>query len=174
MKKNSKQSGFTLIEVVLVLAIGGLIFLLAFLAFRQVSVNRRDTQRRNDAGRVLAEIQNFAASGGGVTLTSDVANGTEAAGTGICTTSTSTNLAAAFSTVYLCKDGKFLSPSGRNYSTIAHNSATKPTQDQLRIGVVLGAPFNIAQNGCDGNPLPEGGYVIEIGLEKGVACRDSR
>ncbi|MBP9738093.1 prepilin-type N-terminal cleavage/methylation domain-containing protein, partial [Candidatus Saccharibacteria bacterium] len=42
--KNNKK-GFTLIEVVLVLAIGGLIFLLAFIAFQQVSANRRDTQR---------------------------------------------------------------------------------------------------------------------------------
>ncbi len=60
MDLNNKSRGFTLIEVVLVLAIGGLIFLLAFLAFRQVSTNRRDTQRRSDVRRMLAEAQNFA------------------------------------------------------------------------------------------------------------------
>ena len=64
-KQQLNRGGFTLIEVVLVLAIGGLIFLLAFIAFQQVSANRRDTQRRNDAGRVLAELQN--ASGDGFT-----------------------------------------------------------------------------------------------------------
>ncbi len=64
--KKSTNKGFTLIEVVLVLAIGGLIFLLAFVAFQQVSRNRRDTQRRSDAGRVLAELQN--AKGDGVTV----------------------------------------------------------------------------------------------------------
>lgn len=51
MQKQHNQKGFTLIEVVLVLAIGGLIFLLAFLAFQQVSRNRRDTQRRSDVAR---------------------------------------------------------------------------------------------------------------------------
>ncbi len=59
MKQLNNKKGFTLIEVVLVLAIGGLIFLLAFVAFQQVSTNRRDTQRRSDAGRVVAELQNY-------------------------------------------------------------------------------------------------------------------
>lgn len=51
------SKGFTLIEVVLVLAIGGLIFLLAFLAFSQVSQNRRDNQRRLDVRRLLGLIE---------------------------------------------------------------------------------------------------------------------
>lgn len=59
MKIKRNQKGFTLIEVVLVLAIGGLIFLLAFLAFQQVSANRRDTARRSDAGRMIAEVENY-------------------------------------------------------------------------------------------------------------------
>ena len=67
-QKQLSRGGFTLIEVVLVLAIGGLIFLLAFIAFQQVSTNRRDTQRRNDAGRVIAELQN--AAGDGIKVTS--------------------------------------------------------------------------------------------------------
>jgi prepilin-type N-terminal cleavage/methylation domain-containing protein len=54
MSKQLNKKGFTLIEVVLVLAIGGLIFLLAFLAFQQVSRNRRDTQRRSDVARMSA------------------------------------------------------------------------------------------------------------------------
>lgn len=55
--KKTNQKGFTLIEVILVLAIGGLIFLLAFLAFQQVQRNRRDTQRRTDAAR-MASVYN--------------------------------------------------------------------------------------------------------------------
>jgi len=57
--KKKNTHGFTLIEVVLVLAIGGLIFLLAFLAYGQVSLNRRDTQRRNDLRSFVAELNNF-------------------------------------------------------------------------------------------------------------------
>jgi len=65
VKKQLNKKGFTLIEVVLVLAIGGLIFLLAFIAFRQASINRRDTQRRSDAGRFVAEASNYAGDNNG-------------------------------------------------------------------------------------------------------------
>lgn len=64
-KIQTKTAGFTLIEVILVLAIGGLIFLLAFLAFRQVSSNRRDSQRRQDTRRILAEAETFASDNNG-------------------------------------------------------------------------------------------------------------
>lgn len=51
--------GFTLIEVMLVLAIMGLIALLAFRAFREASINRRDNQRRNDSGFVLTRLLQY-------------------------------------------------------------------------------------------------------------------
>ncbi len=60
MKRKQNNRGFTLIEVVLVLAIGGLIFLLAFLAFRQASTNRRDAQRRSNIKGIIAEAVNYA------------------------------------------------------------------------------------------------------------------
>lgn len=65
MNQTTKNKrGFTLIEVVLVIGIGGLIFLLAFLAFRQASTNRRDTQRRSDVRRMLAEAITFSGDNG--------------------------------------------------------------------------------------------------------------
>lgn len=66
MKRRLNKDGFTLIEVVLVLAIGGLIFLMAFLAFAQASKNRRDTQRRADLGTFISELQNYAGDNNGV------------------------------------------------------------------------------------------------------------
>lgn len=48
---NSKQ-GFTIIEVVLVLAIAGLIFLMVFVALPALQRSQRDTARRNDMSRV--------------------------------------------------------------------------------------------------------------------------
>ncbi|HSX28522.1 MAG TPA: type II secretion system protein [Candidatus Saccharimonadales bacterium] len=60
-----KQKGFTIIEVVLVLAIAGLIFLIVFLALPQLQKSRRDTQRRNDAGRMLAGFESYASSNNG-------------------------------------------------------------------------------------------------------------
>ena len=48
---NNKQ-GFTIIEVVLVLAIAGLIFLMVFVALPALQRSQRDTARRNDMARV--------------------------------------------------------------------------------------------------------------------------
>jgi len=64
-KLKSQEKGFTIIEVVLVLAIAGLIFLIVFLALPQLQRSRRDTQRRNDAGRILAELENYASNNNG-------------------------------------------------------------------------------------------------------------
>lgn len=55
----NKRSGFTIIEVVLVLAIAGLIFLMVFIALPALQRNQRDTQRRNDLSRAQTAIQNY-------------------------------------------------------------------------------------------------------------------
>jgi len=62
---SKKDKGFTIIEVVLVLAIAGLIFLIVFLALPQLQQSRRDTQRRNDAGRVVATLETYAGNNNG-------------------------------------------------------------------------------------------------------------
>lgn len=61
MKKrnNNSKEGFTIIEVVLVLAIAGLIFLMVFVALPALQRSQRDTQRRNDMGRLITAIQNY-------------------------------------------------------------------------------------------------------------------
>lgn len=46
------HQGFTIIEVVLVLAIAGLIFLMVFVALPALQRSQRDTARRNDMSRV--------------------------------------------------------------------------------------------------------------------------
>jgi prepilin-type N-terminal cleavage/methylation domain-containing protein len=67
MKKDiNKESGFTLIEVVLVLAIGALIILMALLAFNGASRSRRDTARANAAGTLSAALEQAAANANGV------------------------------------------------------------------------------------------------------------
>lgn len=58
MKKtdiNSKK-GFTIIEVVLVLAIAGLIFLMVFVAYPALRRNQSDTARRNDLSRLVSQL----------------------------------------------------------------------------------------------------------------------
>ena len=62
-KTNNK--GFTIIEVVLVLAIAGLIFLMVFIALPALQRNQRDTQRKNDMSRVLTAVQKYQANNRG-------------------------------------------------------------------------------------------------------------
>lgn len=59
MKKHKNYRGFTIIEVVLVLAVAGLIFLMIFLALPALQRSQRDTQRKNDARNLLAAIIEF-------------------------------------------------------------------------------------------------------------------
>lgn len=54
--------GFTMIETMLVLAIGGLIFAMVFLALPAVFANARDGERRNDVLLTINKLKNFQAN----------------------------------------------------------------------------------------------------------------
>lgn len=65
-RENSKtKKGFTIIEVVLVLAIAGLIFLMVFVALPALQRSQRDTQRRDDMARFLAQLNQYQANNNG-------------------------------------------------------------------------------------------------------------
>ncbi|MCA9342578.1 type II secretion system protein [Candidatus Saccharibacteria bacterium] len=63
--KDKKDQGFTIIEVLIVLAIAGLIILIVFLAVPALQRNSRNTQRRNDVSAILGSIQEFSNNNGG-------------------------------------------------------------------------------------------------------------
>ncbi len=65
MKKHKLNKGFTIIEVVLVLAVAGLIFLMVFLAVPALGRSQRDTARKNDARNLLAAVIQFKTNNGG-------------------------------------------------------------------------------------------------------------
>ena len=65
MNKHKLNKGFTIIEVVLVLAIAGLIFLGVFLALPALQRNQRDTQRKNDMSRFKAAYHQYSANNKG-------------------------------------------------------------------------------------------------------------
>ena len=62
--KNSKK-GFTIIEVVLVLAIAGLIFLMVFIALPALQRSQRNTRRRQDMARILSAFNDYQANNNG-------------------------------------------------------------------------------------------------------------
>ena len=103
MKKTNK--GFTIIEVVLVLAIAGLIFLIVFLALPALQKSQRDTQRRSDIGRLIAGVQSYQANNSGK-LTTDLGG---AGGSNI------------IGSTYM---STFADPSGGTYSLVVKTAGT--------------------------------------------------
>jgi prepilin-type N-terminal cleavage/methylation domain-containing protein len=59
MNVPNKTKGFTIIEVVLVLAIAGLIFLVVFLALPALQRGQRDTQRKTDLGKLMSQVTSY-------------------------------------------------------------------------------------------------------------------
>ncbi len=94
--KNSKaNSGFTIIEVLIVLAIAGLILLIVFLAVPALQRNSRNTAIKNDVQNVLGGVSEFqGANNGKLPSTTNGVSGTGTitytAGTG--STQTSINI----------------------------------------------------------------------------------
>ena len=80
-KRNSNQKGFTIIEVMIVLAIAGLIMLIVFLAVPALQRNARNTQRRQDVGRVGAAVQEVLNNNNGQIASVTSANVQAAVGT---------------------------------------------------------------------------------------------
>ena len=63
--KKQQLKGFTIIEVVLVLAIAGLIFLMVFIALPALQRSQRDTQRRDDMARFSSQLSQYQANNNG-------------------------------------------------------------------------------------------------------------
>lgn len=63
--KGGDLGGFTIIEVVLVLAIAGLIFLMVFIALPALQRSQRDTQRRNDMSALASQITQYQSNNNG-------------------------------------------------------------------------------------------------------------
>jgi prepilin-type N-terminal cleavage/methylation domain-containing protein len=77
LKKGSNK-GFTIIEVVIVLAIAGLILLLVFQAVPALQRNNRNTQVRNQAATIFSGINDFVTNNQGVMPTTVTATSTDA------------------------------------------------------------------------------------------------
>ncbi len=71
----SQSNGFTIIEVVLVLAIAALIFLMVFIALPALQRNQRDTARKTVLGKVTASVTSYQSNNRGNSPTSVTALG---------------------------------------------------------------------------------------------------
>lgn len=76
--KNRKEEGFTIIEVLIVLAIAGLIILIVLLAVPALQRNGRNSTIKSDAGAIAGAVSEFASNNDGAMPT--VANSSCATG----------------------------------------------------------------------------------------------
>lgn len=115
MTKNKK--GFTIIEVVLVLAIAGLIFLMVFIALPALQRSQRNTQREDDISRFLTAANDYQTNNSGKTPFGNGGNANVNANfvrryiDSTCTSYSSTD-------GYTCGEGsnEFRDPDGNNYN----------------------------------------------------------
>jgi len=107
MNVQQKEKGFTIIEVVLVLAIAGLIFMMVFIALPALQRSQRDTQRKNDLSRAVTALTNYTSTNRGSLPTAGVWNTT-------------------FKTQYLTNSGddSFVDPAGACSSPCTEPTAT--------------------------------------------------
>ena len=65
VERRKSQSGFTIVEVMIVLAIAGLILAIVFIAVPALQRNSRNTQRRSDLGSLRAQFDTWTSNNGG-------------------------------------------------------------------------------------------------------------
>jgi prepilin-type N-terminal cleavage/methylation domain-containing protein len=64
-KQQKSDRGFTIIEVMIVLAIAGLILLIVFLAVPALQRNSRNTQRKNDVSALIGAVNEYTSNNSG-------------------------------------------------------------------------------------------------------------
>lgn len=172
-------SGFTIIEVVLVLAIAGLIFLVVFLALPQLQRSRRDTQRRNDAGRIVSTLETYASNNNGEYPEDGTADATLNCGATVA--SGGSDDIGFFVENYLNED-EYCDPLGDPYELVdvdvggvanlevqGADTGSGPAP-ATTIGYAAGAR-------CDGEQLQSGesrDFAVVMPLEQGNYCQDNR
>ena len=158
---NSKK-GFTIIEVVLVLAIAGLIFLMVFIALPALQRSQRDTQRRDDYAALSTAVTTYMTNNNGALPINTAADGQ-------CT--------ANFTATQINANGQ--DPNGRAYDlrcTTNRNTATNGIAGAMANGA---SPIvYIVRNArCNNGALAAGtgnrSFAIYGQLESGTYCQSS-
>lgn len=133
---NLKTKGFTIIEVVLVLAIAGLIIAAVFIAVPGLQAGQRDTARKNDVSAVLSQVSTYASNNNGSFPTGDSNN--EWTNSGVKLSSNSTKIKIV-STVPTLTDGEIYVTTGKVCNTVGANSVTlsSGTTNQVAVYTIL-------------------------------------
>lgn len=152
---NSKK-GFTIIEVVLVLAIAGLIFLMVFIALPNLQRTQRDTQRRNDLDRASSAMIQYVTNNNKLPKIEAESGKTFSYGKKIKEKTDVSTLGQFYYNYLLANGGDtFEDPSGGNYN-IAMSSCSKTAEGNTECK----GGYNKTGPSDTGSPLSTG-FVME-------------
>lgn len=166
--KKKRQQGFTIIEVMIVLAIAGLILVVVLVAVPQLQRNQRNSARQSILARISAEIGSYAGNNGGSLPAASTA---DAAGSfGATATPAQSN---SFVGRYLASININDPSTGSSVDFVAEDGViTPPGQGIVRY--VLSAECG-ADGAMTALPGQNRKYAIAIGLESGRAyCIDNK
>jgi len=156
LHKNS--TGFTIIEIMIVLTVAGLIILIVFLAVPQLQRNQRNQRRKDVTNRIKAEVENYASNNNGSLPTAD-AN----AATGF-------NTGGGFPGRYL-SNVNYNDPKTNAAMTLATWTSDASVNTQATIYYVLGRTCN----GEASQGASAANYVMMLQLEGGaIYCVDNK
>jgi len=151
VQQKNKEKGFTIIEVVLVLAIAGLIFLMVFIALPALQRSQRDTQRRDDVSKFVSQLSQYSTNNrGSLPKDSDI---------------------NSFVTSYMKpSDGEFNDPTTGNVYTMRTGVGVTPGEGEMQYA--LNAK-------CNGEDVTSGGTsrqaAIRVKLEgSGYFCQNAK
>lgn len=154
VQQKNKEKGFTIIEVVLVLAIAGLIFLMVFIALPALQRSQRDGQRRDDVSKFVSQLTQYSTNNRG--------------------SLPGNNDMASFLTTYMKTGaGEFNDPTSGNAYTVRADTAAELNLD-------LGEIQYARARKCDGEKVGttnEGNRqaAVRIKLEgSGYFCQDAK
>jgi len=156
-----KNEGFTIIEVMIVLAIAALILLIVLLAVPAVQRNSRNTQIKNDAASITGGVSTFASDNDGAIpkgANSSASSGTVTLGDGTNTTTVKIQ-------------------SGTKVTFPADGSITKVTPDPGTLTVIFGSKCGTT-SGADSTPVKQARataviYATETSSAVTAKCLDS-
>lgn len=162
MSNQSNKRGFTIIEVVLVLAIAGLIFMMVFIALPALQRSQRDTQRKTDLGRAITAVGTYSSSNRGSLPTFN----------------------STFITQYLTVGGdSFIDPAGANTGNTGATSYTFASSTAALTGTFDSATTQNVIYFSNGYVCGSGGTLVADGNRKvalrmyleggGVACNNN-
>ena len=155
-KKNTR--GFTIIEVVLVLAIAGLIFIMVFVALPALQRSQRDTDRREDMMKFISQVKAYQQSNrGALPGSADNSVNTITNVTWSASMGGDANTWRGFYRDYLGE--KYTDPDGKNYSLAVMKC---PVRTEQSCNDTTNSRIKAALDGIYDTPFPNDYNILVV------------